>query len=148
MISVLQRVKSASVFIDKQMISSIDSGYMILLGVANNDTDADAKFLADKIAGFRIFPEGDKNMNRSITDVDGMVLVVSQFTLCADLRRGRRPGFTTSAPPEIAEPLYLKFCDLLSEQEITVKKGRFGAMMDVSLINDGPVTFVLNSREK
>jgi D-tyrosyl-tRNA(Tyr) deacylase len=148
MISVLQRVKSASVFIDKQMISSIDSGYMILLGVAKNDTAADAKFLAKKIASFRIFPEGDKDMNRSITDVDGMVLVVSQFTLCADLRRGRRPGFTASAPPEIAEPLYLKFCDLLSEQEITVKKGRFGAMMDVSLINDGPVTFILNSREK
>jgi len=148
MISVLQRVKSAAVFIDKQMISSIDSGYMILLGVAKNDTDADAKFLAEKIAGFRILSEGDKNMNRSITDVDGMVLVVSQFTLCADLRRGRRPGFTTSAPPEIAEPLYLKFCDLLSEQEITVKKGRFGATMDVSLINDGPVTFILNSREK
>ena len=113
-----------------------------------HDTAADAKFLAKKIANFRIFPEGDKDMNRSITDVDGMVLVVSQFTLCADLRRGRRPGFTTSAPPEIAEPLYLKFCDLLSEQEITVKKGRFGAMMDVSLINDGPVTFILNSREK
>ena len=148
MIAVVQRVKSASVAVGDEVISKIDLGYLILLGVAKDDSEADAQFLADKISTFRIFPDGDKNMNLSIQDVNGSILVVSQFTLCGDWRKGRRPSFSSSAPPEIAETLYLKFCELLSIQNIDLKKGQFAAMMDVELINDGPVTFVMDSKDK
>ena len=148
MIAVIQRVNSASVTVDDEIISNINRGYLILLGVAKEDTEADAQFLAHKISTFRIFPDGDKNMNLSIQDVEGSILVVSQFTLCGDWRKGRRPSFSSSASPEIAESLYLKFCDLLSTQNIDVKTGQFAAMMDVELVNDGPVTFVMDSKNK
>ncbi len=148
MIAVVQRVKSASVTVDKKIISKINHGYLILLGVSKEDTESDAQFLADKISTFRIFPDGTKNMNLSIHDVEGSILVVSQFTLCGDWRKGRRPSFSSSAPPEIAESLYEKFCVILSEKNIPVQKGQFAAMMDVDLVNDGPVTFVMDSNEK
>lgn len=148
MIAVIQRVKSASVMVNDELISSINQGYLILLGVAKNDTDEDAQLLADKISTFRIFPDGEKNMNRSLQDVSGSILVVSQFTLCGDWRNGRRPSFSNSAPPEQAEQLYLYFSQLLKNNNIPVKMGRFAAMMDVELINDGPVTFVMDSKNK
>ena len=148
MIVVVQRVKSASVLVDEKIIGKIDQGYLILLGVAKDDTEVDAQFLADKISTFRIFSDGDKNMNLSIQDVEGSILVVSQFTLCGDWRKGRRPSFSSSAPPEKAEQLYLHFSKLLKNNYIPVKTGQFAAMMDVELVNDGPVTFVMDSKNK
>ena len=148
MIVVVQRVKSASVLVDGKIIGKIDQGYLILLGVAKDDTEVDAQFLADKISTFRIFSDGDKNMNLSIQDVGGSILVVSQFTLCGDWRKGRRPSFSSSAPPEKAEQLYLHFSKLLKNNNIPVKTGQFAAMMDVELVNDGPVTFVMDSKNK
>jgi len=148
MIAVIQRVKSASVMVNDELISSINHGYLILLGVTKEDTDEDAQLLADKISTFRIFPDDDKNMNRSVQDVRGSILVVSQFTLCGDWRKGRRPSFSNSARPEQAEQLYLYFSQLLKNNNIPVKMGRFAAMMDVELINDGPVTFVMDSKNK
>ena len=148
MIAVIQRVNSASVTVDDKIISRIDYGYLILLGVAKDDTESDAQFLADKISTFRIFPEGDKNMNLSIQDVEGSILVVSQFTLCGDWRKGRRPSFSLSASPEKAEQLYLHFSKLLKSNNIPVKTGQFAAMMDVELVNDGPVTFIMDSKNK
>ena len=148
MIVVVQRVKSASVLVDGKIIGKIDQGYLILLGVAKDDTEVDAQFLANKISTFRIFSDGDKNMNLSIQDVGGSILVVSQFTLCGDWRKGRRPSFSSSAPPEKAEQLYLHFSKLLKNNNIPVKTGQFAAMMDVELVNDGPVTFVMDSKNK
>ena len=148
MIAVIQRVNSASVTVDDEIFSNINQGYLILLGVAKEDTEADAQFLAHKISTFRIFPDGDKNMNLSIQDVEGSILVVSQFTLCGDWRKGRRPSFSLSASPEKAEQLYLHFSKLLKSNNIPVKTGQFAAMMDVKLVNDGPVTFVMDSKNK
>ena len=148
MIAVVQRVKSASVMVNEELISSIDRGYLILLGVVKDDTDVDAQLLADKISTFRIFPADEKNMNRSLQDVSGSVLVVSQFTLCGDWRKGRRPSFSNSAAPEKAEQLYLYFSQLLKNKNIPVKMGQFAAMMDVELVNDGPVTFIMDSKNK
>ena len=148
MIAVVQRVKSASVKVDKKIISTISNGYLILLGITKNDDEVDAKFLADKISTFRIFPDDRKNMNLSILDIEGSILVVSQFTLCSDWQKGRRPSFKRSAKPEKAESLYLYFSELLKEKNILVQMGQFGAMMDVELVNDGPVTFVMNSNDK
>ena len=148
MIAVVQRVKSASVTVDGEIISKISHGYLILLGVAKEDSEVDAQILADKISTFRIFPDGVKNMNLSIQDVAGSILVVSQFTLCGDWRKGRRPSFSSSAPPEKAEKLYLHFSQLLKSNNIPVHTGQFAAMMDVKLVNDGPVTFVMDSKNK
>ena len=148
MIAVLQRVKSASVTVDEKIVGNINHGFLILLGVSKDDTESDAQFLSDKISTFRIFPDDKKNMNLSIHDVKGSILVVSQFTLCGDWRKGRRPSFSTSAPPKMAESLYEKFCEMLTEKNIPVQRGQFAAMMDVELVNDGPVTFVMDSKEK
>jgi D-tyrosyl-tRNA(Tyr) deacylase len=148
MIAVLQRVKSASVTADEKIVGSIKHGFLVLLGISKDDTESDAQFLTDKISTFRIFPDDQKNMNLSIHDVKGSILVVSQFTLCGDWRKGRRPSFSTSAPPEMAELLYEKFCEMLTEKNIPVQRGQFAAMMDVELVNDGPVTFVMDSKEK
>ena len=148
MIAVVQRVKSASVSVDGKIIGKINHGYLILLGVAKDDTEADAQFLADKISTFRIFPDGDKNMNLSIQDVEGSILVVSQFTLCGDWRKGRRPSFSSAALPEKAEYLYLYFSKLIKSKNICVKTGQFAAMMEVELVNDGPITFAMNSKNK
>jgi len=148
MIAVVQRVKSASVTVANETISKIEQGYLILLGVAKDDMEADAQYLADKISTLRIFPDGDKKMNLSIQDVEGSILVVSQFTLCGDWRKGRRPSFSSSAPPEKAERLYLHLSQCLKDKNIPVQTGQFASMMDVELVNDGPVTFVMDSNNK
>jgi D-tyrosyl-tRNA(Tyr) deacylase len=148
MIAVVQRVKSASVTVANETISKIGQGYLILLGVAKDDMEADAQYLADKISTFRIFPDGDKKMDLSIQDVEGSILIVSQFTLCGDWRKGRRPSFSSSAPPEKAERLYLHLSQHLKDKNIPVQTGQFAAMMDVELVNDGPVTFVMESNNK
>ena len=145
---VIQRVLSASVLVDKYEISRINHGFLILLGVENDDGPEDLDYLVNKTVGLRIFKDDNDNMNLSINDVNGEALVVSQFTLCADTRKGRRPSFINAAPPEIAETIYEKFCKKLRAVDIPVQMGRFGAMMDVSLINDGPVTIFLDSRDK
>lgn len=141
--ALLQRVSEASVRVGGEVVGAIDAGLLVFLGVFPDDTEAELEWLADKILGLRIFADGDKAMNRSVVDVGGGVLVVSQFTLAADVSRGKRPGFSTAAPPEVAEPLYLRFLELLEERHQPVAAGVFGADMQVALINDGPVTFLL-----
>jgi D-tyrosyl-tRNA(Tyr) deacylase len=148
MIAVLQRVTSGRVTVDGTEVGSIGAGLVIFLGVMAEDEEADGEFLAQKIAGFRIFNDDEKKMNRSIQEVGGEALVVSQFTLCADWRKGRRPSFVHAAPPEKGEKLYLDFVQRLREQDVHVATGVFGAMMEVELVNDGPVTFVLDSKQK
>lgn len=148
MIAVLQRVTSGRVTVDGAVVGSIGSGLVIFLGVMAEDEETDGEFLAQKIAGFRIFNDDEKKMNRSIQEVNGEALVVSQFTLCADWRKGRRPSFVHAAPPEKGEKLYLDFVRRLQEQGVSVATGVFGAMMEVELVNDGPVTFVLDSKQK
>jgi|TARA_Y100000031_G_scaffold3240_1_gene3976 D-tyrosyl-tRNA(Tyr) deacylase len=146
--AVIQRVKSASVSVDDKIIGEIAVGFLILLGVEQNDTEDDLNYLVKKTVGLRIFKDVNKNMNLSIQDVGGKALVVSQFTLCADTSRGRRPSFIKAANPEEAESMYQQFCEQLNVNDIPIERGRFGAMMDVSLVNDGPVTIILDSREK
>ena len=148
MIAVIQRVSKADVKIDGRESGRIGRGLMILLGVARGDVEPDADFLADKIAGLRIFSDNEGKMNISLKDSGGSALVVSQFTLCGDWRKGRRPGFSGAASPEEGERLYNYFCRVLQETGIPVETGEFGAMMDVSLVNEGPVTFVLDSKQK
>jgi D-aminoacyl-tRNA deacylase len=143
--AVLQRVASASVTVDGIWIAAIDSGLLILLGVAEGDAPDDAERLAKKTAELRIFPDDEGRFDRSIRDVSGSALVVSQFTLLADTRRGRRPSFTGAARPEVAEPLVSRYAQALKSQGIQVQLGRFGAHMLVSLENDGPVTIILES---
>ena len=147
MIAVLQRVKNSKVVIENEIVGEIEIGLNILLGVAGDDEKVDAEFLAKKISAFRIFPDENRNMNLSIKDVNGSALVVSQFTLCADWRKGNRPGFSTAGKPDIANDLYEYFMKELKNYNVPVQSGTFGAMMDVHILNDGPVTFVLNSKE-
>ena len=146
--AVIQRVSSASVSVDNTQISSINNGFLILLGVQRGDDEKDLEYLVNKTAGMRIFKDDKQHMNLSIKDVNGEALVVSQFTLCADTHKGRRPSFIHAAPPEIAEQMYQQFCEQLKVSGVPVQTGKFGAMMDVSLINDGPVTIILDSRDK
>ncbi len=141
--ALLQRVSSASVTVDGRITGQINQGYVILLGVTHNDTAAEADWLANKIAGLRLFEDADDKMNLSLFDVGGNVLVVSQFTLYGDVRKGRRPSFTDAARPEQAEPLVDTFCDKLRQRGLTVATGVFGAMMQVEIHNDGPVTLML-----
>jgi D-tyrosyl-tRNA(Tyr) deacylase len=148
MVAVLQRTRSAKVTVGDRVTGEIQTGLVILLGVAKGDAEEDANFLADRIAGFRIFNDDVGKMNRSIRDVNGAALVISQFTLAGDWRKGRRPSFTSAAPPEEGERLYEYFCEQLRALEVPVQTGEFGAMMDVNLINEGPVTFVMDSRER
>jgi D-tyrosyl-tRNA(Tyr) deacylase len=143
---VLQRVSRASVEIDASAVSRIERGWLILLGVAHQDSQADAEWLAEKVLNLRGFEDNQGKMNLSVVDVGGSILVVSQFTLLADCRSGRRPSFTAAAKPAIALELYLYFTNLLKRSGLTVATGVFGEMMKVELINDGPVTFVLDSR--
>jgi D-tyrosyl-tRNA(Tyr) deacylase len=141
---VLQRVKSASVTVGEERISEIGAGLLLLVGVARGDGEAEADWLAEKVAGLRIFNDGDGKMNLSLKDIGGEILAVSQFTLLADTRKGKRPSFINAAPPEEAEPLFDYFCERLRGVGVgSVKTGSFGAMMDVALVNDGPVTIVL-----
>jgi D-tyrosyl-tRNA(Tyr) deacylase len=146
MIAVLQRVTRAAVTVDGRTTGAIEQGLVILLGVLRTDDETHSEYLAEKIAGFRIFNDEQGKMNRSLRDVGGAALVVSQFTLCGDWRKGRRPSFTRAAPPEQGEALYEDFMRRLRDKGIPVQSGEFGAMMEVSLVNDGPVTFVLDSR--
>ena len=146
--AVIQRVKSASVSVDDKIIGEIATGFLILLGVEQSDTQNDLNYLVKKIIGLRIFKDDNKNMNLSIQDVGGEALVVSQFTLCADTSRGRRPSFIKAANPEEADSMYQQFCEQLTMNNLSVQTGKFGAIMDVSLVNDGPVTIILDSREK
>lgn len=139
----LQRVSHASVSVDGSCIGRCGRGLLLLLGVCHADTAAEAAFLADKCVHLRIFPDDDGKMNRSLADVSGEVLLISQFTLYGDARKGRRPSFTEAAPPALAEPLYERFADALRAEGIAVATGRFGADMQVSLVNDGPVTLLL-----
>ena len=146
--AVIQRVKSASVSVDDKIIGEIATGFLILLGVEQSDAQGDLNYLVKKTIGLRIFKDDNKNMNLSIKDVGGEALVVSQFTLCADTSRGRRPSFIKAANPEEADSMYQQFCEQLTMNNLSVQAGKFGAMMDVSLVNDGPVTIILDSREK
>jgi D-aminoacyl-tRNA deacylase len=145
--ALLQRVTHASVTVDEQVVGEIGQGLLILLGVGQNDSEAQVKMLADKIVHLRIFGDDEGKMNRSLLDIGGEALVVSQFTLYADMQRGRRPSFTEAAPPALAEPLVERFKDALASYGLTVAGGIFGAYMHVSLLNDGPVTIWLDSEE-
>ena len=146
--AVIQRVFSAAVTGDGKEVGSIGRGLLVLLGVAKEDVSTDLDYLVKKTIGLRIFKDENANMNLSIKDVGGEALVVSQFTLCANTKKGRRPSFINAAPPEIAESIYQQYCEKLREENISVQMGLFGVMMEVKLINDGPVTIVLNSREE
>ena len=144
--AVIQRVSRASVTVDGEIVSSIDNGLLILLGVADGDTERDAEVLADKIANLRIFSDSDDKMNLSLLTVGGSALVVSQFTLCANCVKGRRPDFFAAAKPDTANELYEYFCDRIKSAGVTeVGKGVFGANMKVELLNDGPVTIIIDS---
>ena len=145
---VLQRVKECNVKVDNKIVGEISQGFLLLLGVKDGDSQQDAIKLAKKISGLRIFTDNDDKMNLSLADIDGSVLVVSNFTLYADCSHGRRPSFIKAARPEISEPLYEFFCEQLNENGISnVQRGIFGADMEVSLINDGPVTMVIDSED-
>jgi len=146
MIAVLQRVSEAKVSVDDQVTGSIGPGLVVLLGVHRDDTEADSTFLVEKTANLRIFSDEAGKMNLSLLDVGGSALIVSQFTLVGDWRKGRRPSYINAAAPELGERLYEHFMAGLRERDIPVASGRFGAMMQVQLVNDGPVTFVLDSR--
>ena len=143
---VLQRVSSASVKIDGAVTGEIGPGLVLLLGIAKDDAPEDVEYVVNKCCGLRIFGDEQGKMNRSLHDVEGEVLAISQFTLFADTRKGRRPSFESAAPPEHAEPLYELAVERLRERDIRVATGRFGAFMEVSLVNDGPVTLTVESR--
>lgn len=145
--AVIQRVSSCSVTVDEAVAGEIRNGFLILLGVEDGDTEKQAEKLCDKIAGLRVFTDENDKMNLSLSDVDGEVLVVSNFTLCANCRKGRRPNFEAAARPETAEPLYEYFCERMKKNGISkVEKGIFGADMKVSLLNDGPVTIIIDTK--
>jgi D-tyrosyl-tRNA(Tyr) deacylase len=146
--AVIQRVTSARVIIDGKEYSRIGCGLLVLLGVEKEDTAADGEMLARRIVELRIFEDDAGKMNRSIADAGGQVLAVSQFTLLGDCRRGRRPSFDPAAPPDIARDLYQKFVDQIGALRIPVATGLFQAMMDIELTNQGPVTFILDSRKR
>ncbi|MBD8015785.1 D-aminoacyl-tRNA deacylase [Microbacterium sp. APC 3898] len=143
---VLQRSKKASVTVDGDITGAISSGYVLLVGITHEDTEKDADYLAGKIAQLRLFEDEEGKMNRSILDNGGEILSISQFTLYGDVKKGRRPSFTSAARPETAEPLWQAFNDALRHQGLVVETGVFGAMMDVQLVNDGPVTILVESK--
>lgn len=145
--AVIQRVSSASVQIDDKTTGQIGHGLVVLLGIQANDTTKDIQWLADKTINLRIFEDTEGKMNTSLADIGGEMLIVSQFTLYGDCRKGRRPGYSKAAPPELAEPIYLKFIDEIKNHRITVATGTFRATMKVKLVNDGPVTLLLDSEK-
>jgi len=142
---VIQRSKEAKVTVAGEVVGEISSGLVLLVGIAQDDTEKEAEYLADKIAHLRIFEDEEGKMNHSVLETDGQILSISQFTLYGDCRKGRRPNFMAAARPEKAEPLYHFFNEKLREKGLVVATGKFGAMMDVSLINDGPVTLIVES---
>jgi D-tyrosyl-tRNA(Tyr) deacylase len=146
--AVLQRVTRASVTIEGRVVGQIGRGLVVLLGVEQDDAEADAQQLADKVVQLRIFDDSDGKMNLALAEIGGAVLVVSQFTLLADCRKGRRPSFVQAAPPDVAERLYETFVAAVGAQGVLVATGQFRAMMQVELVNDGPVTVILDSRKR
>lgn len=143
--AVLTRVKHASVSVDGKVIGQIGEGFLVLLGVTHEDTEAQAVKLADKLTGLRIFEDEHEKMNRSLTDVGGELLIVSQFTLYANCKKGRRPDFLVAARPEVAIPLYEKFVQLCRDKGFHTETGEFGAYMQVDSLNDGPLTIILDT---
>jgi D-aminoacyl-tRNA deacylase len=143
--AVVQRVRSARVLVCDEVVGAIGQGLLVLLGVAPTDTSAQVQWLADKVVGLRIFADADGKMNRGVAEIGGGVLVVSQFTLYGDCRKGRRPSFIGAAAPEVAEPLYEAFLNGIRALGVPVAAGRFGAMMQVELVNDGPVTLIIDA---
>lgn len=144
---VIQRVSRAAVGVDDNIVGQIGPGLVVLVGVGREDTAEDARYLADKTASLRIFSDEQGNMNRSLLDMGGSALVISQFTLYGDCRKGRRPSWHLAAPPELGREIYQEYCNLLA-QNIPVETGVFGAMMDVEIHNDGPVTILLDSKRE
>ena len=142
---VIQRVLHAQVEVNGQSVGRIDKGLLVYLSVGKEDTIKDAEFIAEKLVNLRIFPDEDGKMNRNLLDVGGAILLVSNFTLHGDCRKGRRPGFDAAAQPQLARQLYEKVADLMAEQGVSVEKGLFGEYMHVTSTNDGPVTFLLDS---
>jgi D-tyrosyl-tRNA(Tyr) deacylase len=148
MIAIIQRVSEAQVTVDGEIKGKIGRGFLILLGVEQADDETEARVLAKKTAGLRVFTDENDKMNLALSDVNGAVLVISNFTLCADCSHGRRPSFIAAARPEKAQPLYESFCGFLLQNGVkTVEKGVFGADMQVSLVNDGPVTLTIQSKD-
>lgn len=145
--AILQRVRDAKVSVDGEVTGAIEQGLLVFLGCGQGDTEEDLEYLVDKLIHLRIFADDDGKMNRSLLDVEGQMLVVSQFTLYADTSRGRRPSFVKAMKPGPAEALYEDFVDRVAEEGVEVETGVFGAMMDVEMVNDGPVTIYLDSRE-
>ncbi len=143
--AVVQRVTSARVLVEERVSGAIESGLLVLLGVSVDDSSADARWMAEKLLSLRIFGDDEGKMNRSVVEAGGAVLVVSQFTLYGDARKGRRPSFVDAARPETAIPLYERFLELLRATGRPVQTGEFGAMMEVELVNDGPVTLLLEA---
>jgi D-aminoacyl-tRNA deacylase len=143
--AVVQRVSEASVSVAGEVVGQIGPGLAVLLGVKQGDTEADARYMAEKTIHLRVFADAEGRMNRSVQEQGAGALVVSQFTLYGDARRGRRPSYAEAAGPELAEALYQRYCDLLREAGLAVQTGRFGAMMVVRIVNDGPVTILLDS---
>jgi D-tyrosyl-tRNA(Tyr) deacylase len=146
--AVIQRVTEAAVEIEGNVVGEIEQGFVVLLGIGHDDEEADAEYLAGKIAGLRVFEDEQQKMNLSLRDVNGAILAISQFTLYANTRKGRRPSFIEAALPEKAEPLYQFFIKKLRENQIRVAEGVFGATMMVKIFNHGPVTILLNSADR
>jgi len=146
--AIVQRVSEAHVTVDGAITGQIESGFLVLLGVTHEDTDADMDYLVKKLVGLRVFEDDDGKMNRDIIEANGAMLIVSQFTLYGDCRKGRRPSFINAARPELAEPMYERLCDEIRGRGIRVETGRFQQHMDVALINDGPVTLMLDSSKQ
>ena len=146
MIVLLQRVDSAEVYIKQKIYNKINQGLLIFLGIQNDDSIKDIDYLINKIIHLRIFNDNNNKMNLSITDIQGEILLVSQFTLLADTKKGRRPSFLDSAKPNLAKKMYNMFTNQLNKTNLTIKTGQFAAMMDIRLINSGPATFIINSK--
>ena len=142
---VLQRVRRASVTVDGELVASIDRGYLLLVGIGSRDADTEVERMAEKVANLRLFADRDGKTNLALSDVEGEILVVSQFTLYADVRKGRRPSWTDAAPPEVASERVEALARSLEGRGLTVRRGVFGAHMDVELLNDGPFTLVLDA---
>ncbi len=146
--AVVQRVKEGRVTVEERTVGSVGAGLLVYLGVEREDEEPDVEYIADKVTGLRIFEDDAGRMNRSVSDTHGEILVVSQFTLCADTRKGKRPSYNPAAPPELGERLYEHYVETLRERGFTVATGEFGAKMEVYSVNAGPVTILLDSKKR